>query len=250
MIGPLAGKRVLVTRERPGELGALLAERGAEVIHVPLIAVREPDDGGESLRRELAHLEEFDWLVVTSVAGAERVGAAAATAPLVRLAAVGASTARVLGELAGREVDAVPAEQRAATLVDLLLAVAGPPPQRFLVAQADRAAPLLVERLVEAGHQVTACVAYRTVLVQPDPDRVLGADALVLASASSVQSWVDALGPFGPPVIVAIGPATAAEARELGLKITSVSADHSLAGLLTELERHLVADESQGGSID
>lgn len=239
MTGTLAGRRVLVTRERPGELGALLEDRGAVVVHVPLIAIGEPDDAGVALRHELAHLDDFDWLVVTSVPGAERVGAAAAAVPRVRLGAVGTSTARTLSDLAGRPVDAVPAEQRAGKLAELLIDLAGPPPGRFLIAQADRATTLLADRLVEAGHHVTTRIAYRTMLTSPDPERLVGADALVLASGSSARSWVDVVGPTGPPVIVAIGPATADVARRLGLKVTAVAADHSLAGLLTELERQL-----------
>ena len=40
---------MLVTRERPGDLAAKLAQRGATVIHVPLIAVVEPADVGRAL---------------------------------------------------------------------------------------------------------------------------------------------------------------------------------------------------------
>jgi len=236
--GPLAGKRVLVTRERPGELGTMLEARGAIVVHAPLIAVREPADGGVALERALAGLASFEWLVVTSTAGAERVGEAARAAPDVRLAAVGTATARVLAELAGRDVDLVPPVQTGAALATALDDVAGDR-RRVLVVQADRAAPTLVDLLVQFGHQVTSCVAYRTVLLDIDPTVVAEADALVLASGSSVESWVASVGLHTPPVVVAIGPTTAAAAARLGLKISSVAADHSLAGLLTELERRL-----------
>ena len=45
------------------------------------------------------------------------------------------------------------------------------------------------------------------------------------------------VGLVAPPIVVAIGPTTADAAERLGLKISSVAADHSLAGLVTELER-------------
>src|SRR6476659_1842345 len=121
MTSALAGKRVVVTRERPGELGAMLEARGATVVHVPLIEIQEPTDGGERFRRELAGLRNFDWLVVTSVPGAERVGRAAAETRRTALAAVGSATARVLADLAGRPVDLLPSVQRAETLADLLI---------------------------------------------------------------------------------------------------------------------------------
>jgi uroporphyrinogen-III synthase len=245
---PLAGCRVLVTRERPGELAALLETRGATVVHVPLIEVIEPADGGVALHRELERLDDFDWLVVTSAAGAERVAPAAAVSPAVRLAAVGDATARVLEAGSGRTVDLVPSVQRATTLAAELVQRAGPAPQEILVAQADRADHELVDRLGAAGHRVTAVVAYRTRLVAPDPAAIEGADALLLASGSAAQAWFDTLGGSAPPIVVAIGPTTASVADELGLKVTGTATDHSLDGLVTELER--IVSRQGPGSVD
>lgn len=236
--GSLVGKRVLVTRERPGELAALLAERGADVVHVPLIATVEPADGGTALRSALDDLESYDWLVVTSAAGAERVGAAAGAHRSVRLAAVGSATARVLCELSDRSVDVQPDQQIASELGGAIIAAAGLPPARILLAQAGRAGNTLRDMLLDAGHDVTNVVAYETVALSPDLDLVRGANALVLASGSAAQSWVESVGVSGPDVIVAIGPTTASVAEKLGLKVTGVAADHSLVGLADELERH------------
>jgi uroporphyrinogen-III synthase len=234
--GSLSGTRVIITREQPGELAALLSARGAAVIHVPLIRIEEPLDHGAELAARLARLDTFDWLVVTSVPGAERVGRAARRSP-VKLAAVGAASADALSTLAGRNVDLVPDDQRASALAELLTQRAGAPPLRVLIAQADRASGDLADRLAAAGHHVTSCVAYRTTQARPASGAMPDADALLLASGSAAQSWVEAFGPMGPPVIVAIGPSTAAVAGGLGLKISSASADHSLAGLVDELER-------------
>jgi uroporphyrinogen-III synthase len=236
--GSLVGRRVLVTRERPGELGRLLEGRGAEVVHVPLIRSTDPVDGGAALNAALDGLEAYDWLVVTSTGGAERVAEQARRTPSVRLAAVGTTTARVLADLAERAVDVTPIRQVAAELATELIAAAGLPPSRILIAQADRAADTLRDALLDAGHDVKCVTAYATELVDPDLARIDGADALVLASGSAAESWVDAVGPIGPAVIVAIGPTTAARAHELGLKVTSVAADHSLAGIVDELEHH------------
>ena len=241
MISSLAGLRVLVTREQPGELGTMLESRGAEVVHVPLISIEEPHDNGARLTSQLGTLEAFDWLVVTSVAGAERVGAAAARCPDVQLAAVGLATARTLADVASRAVDLVPEVQTASALTDELLRVSGQSPCRLLVAQADLASATLVESLRSAGHDVTACVAYRTVLRIPDPAEIAGADALLLASGSAAQSWVQAVGPDAPDVIVAIGPSTSEIAVGLGLRVSGVAADHTLEGLVTELERQFAA---------
>jgi uroporphyrinogen-III synthase len=232
---------VLVTRERPGELAGKLVERGATVIHVPLIAVEEAADGGDALRQALSALADFDWLVVTSPAGSERVGAAARLTPGIRLATVGTATARVLERESGRAVDLVPSVQRADVLASALIAEVESP-QRMLVAQADIAAPTLADALRRAGHEVTTVTAYRTVPLEPDPGVVGGADAVLFASGSAVESWCRAFGADSvPPLVVVIGPTTAAVAGKLGLKVSAVAADHSLDGLVTELE-HLYAD--------
>ena len=240
-VSALAGRRVLVTREHPGELGAMLEAHGAEVVHIPLISVEEPLDNGRQLEAQLGTLEEFDWLVVTSVAGAERVGAAAARCLDVRLAAVGLATSRTLADAASRAVDLVPEVQTARALAEELLSVSEPQPRRFLVAHADLAPDTLVEALRSAGHDVTACVAYRTVLRPPHRGAIEGADALLLASGSAAQSWVRAVGPEAPEVVVAIGPSTAEVAGGLGLKVSGVAADHTLEGLVTELVRQFAS---------
>lgn len=246
MTGSLEGCRVLVTRERPGELAAKLLERGATVIHVPLIAVVDAADGGLALREALLRLAEFDWLVVTSPAGAERVGAAARLIPDVRLGAVGTGTARVLQHETGRLVDLVPAVQRAEGLA-AEFAAASVAPQRVLIAQADIAAPTLADALHQAGHHVTTVTAYRTVQQVPDRDAASDADAVVFASGSAVESWCGAFGTDAPPLVVVIGPTTAATADRLGLKVSAIAADHSLDGLVTELEHVVAISGSRGG---
>jgi uroporphyrinogen-III synthase len=245
----LAGRRVIVTREHPGELADLLAERGAEMVHVPLIGVGDPADGGSALRRELERLDTFDWLVVTSPEGARRVGTAAASTG-ARIAAVGLATAREFTATSGRRVDVVPETQRAdalaAAIVDASSEVTGG--LRVLVAQADLAAGEVSEVLRAAGHTVVEVIAYRTAVAEsitaPDSAStgesiaafVVDADAVLFASGSAVRGWISAIGRVTPPVVIAIGPSTAGVVSELGLDLTAVAADHSLEGLVNELE--------------
>ncbi len=234
MSSSLAGCRVLVTRERPGELASMLAARGATVVHVPLIRVVDADDG--ALERELARLDRFDWLVVTSPAGAERTAAGVAGAPTVRVAAVGSATAATMERLSGRAVDVVPRTQHASALLDAVAAVVEAP-QRFLIAQADRAADTLSAGLCRQGHDVTTVVAYHTRLQVPPPGAIERVDALLFASGSAAEAWAGAVGVDTPPIVVSIGPTTTSVARRFGLKVTATAADHSLDGLVTELEQ-------------
>jgi len=227
---PLAGRTIGLTRPEAGALGAHLTELGAAVVHVPLLAIAEPADGGASLRRALARLAAFDWVVVTSRNGAEAVGAAVAAHPAVRLAAVGPTTGATLADLAGRPVDLVATVPR----VDGLLAEFPGPAARVLVAQADRAGDELTGGLTARGHDVEAVVAYATVSRRPPVEEVArldAVDAVVFASGSAVESWVEARGPSMPPVIVAVGPMTARAARRFGVTVTHVAASPDPAGV-------------------
>lgn len=227
----LRGWHIATTRDTPGRLDSLLAQAGADVIHVPLIEVEPPSDDGRELDAALSRLGSFDWLVVTSHHGAAAVAETAARHPGVRLAAVGTRAAAVLSDVAGRPVDVVPDRQTAADLVAALSGHSG----RVLVAQADRAEPTLVDGLDDLGFDVEAVVAYRTCLRSPTARELaalLGADAVVFASGSAAEAWAQAIGPVAPRVVAAIGPTTAAAAERNGLKVTHVAADHSIGGLV------------------
>ncbi len=221
----------------------MLGERGADVVHVPLIETTDPADGGVALAAALGNLSDHDWLIVTSAVGAERVGDAAKQHPGVALAAVGTTTARVLADLAGRPIDVVPDRQIAVELAAALNVRLRGEYVHILLAQADRAPDTLADLLRSAGHDVTVVTAYSTQLRVPDPSQLHDIDALVLASGSAATSWVAAFGTDAPPVVVAIGPTTAQVARELGLKVSAIAADYSLAGLVDAVERQFVPPE-------
>jgi len=95
--------RVIVTRaaERAAGLSALLRESGFEVVEVPVTATRDASDGGVAFVSAMRRLSEYDWLVVTSPEGAQRVVDTAESLGLdarsVKRAAVGTSTAATLG---------------------------------------------------------------------------------------------------------------------------------------------------------
>ncbi len=231
---PLSGRQIVTTRDRPGRLDSGLAVLGADVIHVPLIAIEPPADDGVELDAALDEVAAFDWVVVTSQHGARRVGGAVAAHSKIRLAAVGSRTATMLAELAGREVDVVPARQTAADLA----AAMGEGSGRVLVAQADRAEPALAEALIRQGFRVVTVTAYRTTLRTPtarERAAALGADAVALASGSAAEAWAGAIGAATPPVVAAIGPVAAAVAERCGLKVTHVATDHDVEGLLAAL---------------
>ncbi len=223
---------MVTTRDTPGKLDELLTAYGATVIHVPLIEIVGPPDGGAQLAAALGRLSHASWLVVTSQHGAIAVGAAA-RAHGVRLAAVGTRTAEVLARSAGRAVDVVPAQQTAAALM-AVFPLPDSPGELVVVAVGDLAAPTLTDGLRGLGYDVISAVAYRTLRRDPSSTEraaALEADAVVFASGSSAEAWATSMGLLAPPV-VAIGPTTAAAATAAGLQVAAVAADHSVEGLV------------------
>jgi uroporphyrinogen-III synthase len=246
---PLLGCVVAITREQRGELGRLLDEAGATVVHVPLIAVVDPEPA-DATRLSKLWVDAPDWVVVTSAAGAERVAEELRRRPDVRVGAVGTATGRRIDELIGRPAEIVPDRQLATELV-AAFAERVSDHVRVLVAQADRADSALVDGLRALGHDVVAATAYRTVLRVPDRDDVDGltrADAVVFASGSAATAWSDALGAEAaallPELVVAIGPTTGSVLRDLGLSATHTAMDHSLRGVISTLSEAWAARRS------
>jgi uroporphyrinogen-III synthase len=233
-------RRVITTRDEPGELDRLLIAAGIEVLHIPLIEIDDAE--GPSFDDALRRLDRFDWLVVTSRHGARRVGPAAAAAPRLRLACVGTRTAAELAAAAGRAVDVMPGRQ---TGGDLVASMPDGDGAQLLLAQADAADDTVSHGLARRGYDVTTVVAYRTRLRRPnrlEREAMASADAVAFASGSSAAGWVDAVGTVTPRLVVAIGPTTAEAARRSGLQVTHVAADHSVEGLAAEVVRALATD--------
>jgi uroporphyrinogen-III synthase len=230
----LAGRRVVVTRaaDQADTSAELIASVGAIPLVVPLIEI--VDDPDELARLTAVELAAVDWLVVTSPNGARRVASILQPdSPRPLLAAVGAATAEVLPRC-----DLVAANQSAAGLLEVFPRGAG----HAVVVQAVDAEPTLVDGLTERGWTVVAIKPFRAVTAKPSTEHqraALDADAVLFASGSAARAWAEVFGPRTPPISVAIGARTAAAAEHAGLKITIVSADHSMYGMLVSLDRYL-----------
>lgn len=235
MVSPLQDRRIVITRSRDQNesLRRLLEAQNAIVIEVPLIAISEPDDEGRERDTVLHRCHEFDWIVVTSPNGAERVapflhaGVAAGDVHLPHIAVVGRATERSLGLSAHLVADPATAE----SLVESFADGSG----NVLVVQGNLADDVVSEGLRKKGWTVTKVVAYLTTRLTPDihqRDDALSADVLFLASSSAASAWCDAFGTNAPEVIVAIGPSTAKTAQALGLHVTAIAEDHSIPGLI------------------
>ena len=200
--------KIAVTRSdgQADPLVARLEALGHDVVRCPLIRV-------DPLGDEPIDPAPYDWIVVTSPNGARELARRLAAKPQ-RIAAIGPGTADALREH-GLHADLVPVTHTQEGLLAEL------PLGRVLLAAAEGARRLLVD---ERGADFLAL--YRTVELRP-PAPV--GDVALLASASAARALA-ATGARLP--VVAIGPQTAAEARERGLDVVAVADSHDLEGLL------------------
>jgi uroporphyrinogen-III synthase len=197
--------RIVVTRgaDQADPLVARLEALGHDVVRCPLIRV-------EPLGDEPLDLSGYDWVVVTSANGADELAHRLA-APPRHLAAIGPATAEALRSH-GLRADLVARVHTQEGLRDEL------PAGRALLAAAEGARRDVLD--------AEFLPLYRTVELQPAPP---DGDVAVVASPSAARALA-ATGARLP--VVAIGPQTAAEARERGLEVVAVAASHDLDGLV------------------
>jgi uroporphyrinogen III methyltransferase/synthase len=243
---PLFGLRVVVTRarEQAGELVTRLQAQGAATVEVPAIEIRDPADGGAALAAAVGRLGAYDWVVLTSSNGARRLldavrdrGRDARAFAGARLAAIGPGTAEALAG-ANLAVDLVPPRFVAESLLDAL-----PAPSatggRLLLVRAAVARDVLPEGLRSKGWDVDVVEAYRTEqapLAEEQAAAVAAADVVTFTSSSTVINFLAAMaGGSIPPVVAAIGPITAATAREHGLAVDVEAEVHTIDGLVDAL---------------
>ena len=243
MTSSLNGRHVVITRSiaQNESLRRLLEARGAHVVEVPLIAITEPDDEGRERDEVLQRFHEFDWIVVTSPNGADRVApflsaaqAAGDEQRFPQIAAVGEATARSLGVTA--TLIAEPA--RADVLARQFPVGSG----AVLVVQGNLADESLSDDIASKGWRVTRVVAYQTVSLRPTEDMkepALTADVLLLASGSAVTAWFDSFGTNTPQCVIAIGPSTAKVAHAVGIDLTAIAEHQSLESLIQTAEQAL-----------
>ncbi len=249
---PLFGRRVVVTRARTqaSELARHLADLGARVLEVPTIRIDAPSDGGAGLDRAAAGLRAgaYRWIVFTS---ANAVDALMSRVPDARrlggvsLAAVGPATAAAL-ERYRLVPDLVPERREAAGLAEVFPEPRSADPfglapaeRRVLFPRAAEGRDVLVEGLTAKGWQVDLVEAYRTVPAAAEESLradVAGSDAICFSSSSTVTGFLEAYGrPAVPPVVVCIGPVTAATATGASLSVDAVAPAASVEGLVDAL---------------
>jgi uroporphyrinogen-III synthase len=154
-----------------------------------------------------------------------------------RLAAIGPGTAEALAS-ANLVVDLVPPRFVAESLLDALPAP-GDTGGRLLLVRAAVARDVLPDGLRRKGWDVDVVEAYRTEqapLAEEQAAAVAAADVVTFTSSSTVSNFLAAMAdrPL-PPAVAAIGPITAATAREHGLAVDVEAEVHTMDGLVGAL---------------
>jgi uroporphyrinogen III methyltransferase/synthase len=240
----LAGLRVMVTRA-DGQAAALadaLTAHGAQAIRCPVIAI-EPIAVDPAALQDLGR---YDWLVLTSANGVDRLRDLLREAQRdfptnLKVAAIGPETAARARE-AGMTPALVPPRFIAEALADALSAAMAPG-ARILLARAAGARDILPEQLRARGAQVDVLETYRAVPPADVRPRLAASlpevDMVTFTSSSTVRHFVDALtGALPNRVRVAcIGPITAQTARELGLRVDIIAQEYTTRGLVDAIVR-------------
>lgn len=250
----LSGLYVVITRaeEQSSEFARLLQERGAIPIFYPCIDFVPPRNV-TPLDNAIQHAAagKFDWLVVTSTNTVDALAQRLSSAGLdgqalaaLRMAAVGPKTAQAVTDQLGLTPEVVPDEFIAPALAKAMSIQLG---QRILLPQSALAKPDLAKALTASGAEVTVVTAYRTVPAQGGDDVPTllwhgKIDAVTFTSGSTIRYFrkrldmVGAnLGMLQDVVVACIGPATAEAAKEYGLRVRVMPAEHTVEGLVGAL---------------
>ena len=242
--GPLSGMRVMVTRadRQAAALTRALEAEGAETILCPVIEIEAIAVDPSALNG----LASYDWLVLTSANGVDRLvdvlrQTGRELPAHIKVAAIGPETA-ARSRAAAIEPALVPERFIAEELASSLAAVMAPG-ARILLARAAGARDVLPDRLRAHGARVDVLETYRAI---PPPDLrarlaacLPGVDVITFTSSSTVRHFADAIeGRLADRVTVAcIGPITAQTARDLGLRVDIIAQEYTTRGLVDAIVR-------------
>ncbi len=254
----LSGRRIAVTRarEQSPELAVKLTALGAEVVELPLITVSKEIDL-HVLHDALSELGGYDWIVFTSANGVRyflaefyRVFDDVRSLGLLRFAAIGDTTAAAIREH-HLKVESQPKEATAAALAEALIATGSLDSAKLLLITGNQNRDDLVIDLEAAGAIVDRLQVYKTEQtdVAADPAaadfRAHGADAILFASSSAVQSFVDQAAALTlakdakRPLAGSIGPQTSETMKKVGMPIDFIAKTPSLDALVEALVKKL-----------
>jgi uroporphyrinogen-III synthase len=251
---PLSGRRVVVTRTRDqlSELAAKLSALGAEVVELPVIRISR-EVSKQALADVMLEFGGYDWLVFTSANGVHhffgeffRIFDDIRSLGLIRIACIGDSTAKAIGDL-HLKAECMPQKATAEALAGAMVDTGSMDNAKVLVITGNLNRDVLVRKLEEARAIVDCLQVYKTEAVDLSASteaadfRRLGADAVLFASSSSAQSFFEQGAAVRPeagarvPKYGSIGPQTSETMRKVGLRVDFEAKSPGIDELVAEL---------------
>ena len=264
---PLANRTIVVTRARAqaAEFINVLENDGARVISCPTIEIVEPESYAQ-LDEAIDNLYGYDWLIFTSVNGAdyflrrmEKLGYERSALDELRVCAIGEATFARLSE-AQVHVDVVPQESKAEGIFTALQLYLGGQDNltglRFLIPRAAVARDYLPRTLEALGARVDIAQAYRTVhpetSVRGRIEALLAGgavDCIAFTSASTVKNFAqlfdltDLRELLDGVHIACIGEITAATAAEFNLQTNIQPRETTIVALARAISDYYTAHD-------
>lgn len=250
---PLFGRRVAVTRSREqiSVLAEQLRDKGADVIELPLLQIREHEESQEAEDIWQA-LGSYQWLLFTSANGVRyffkkfyRQFTDLRSIGGVRIACIGEATAAAVREH-HLEVDFIPQDPTATAeaFAEELLQHESMEHQALLVVTGSRNRDVLVLTLEKGQAIVDTFMVYESLDTDlsgnAEAQRFVaeGADAILFASSSAAENFLRQAKHLAlqegarRPKTVSIGPITSQTMRKLGLPVDAQAPESSIPAMV------------------
>ena len=247
---PLQGWRVLITRasKQADGLAEPLRELGAQVIEVPTIEI-EPPRSYVPLDQALRQIDQYDWLILTSVNGAEALFERLKKLKLskvrlkhLQVAAIGPATQKAI-ESQGLKVQVTPEKYIAESVVEALRGKTKG--KRILLVRARIARDVLPIELKKSAAVVDVIEAYETKIpagARQKLEKIFAGkgnrpDVITFTSSSTVNNFLGLLGDNPEKLLqgvhmASIGPVTSGTLKKAGFKPSIEAQEYTMQGLV------------------
>ena len=200
----LKGARILVTRpaHQAGTLSRLIEEQGGIAVRFPTLAI-VPSDESEVIKDTLTHLDQYQWVIFTSV-NAVNYALNANDGKIdcissVRFAAVGQSTANAM-KIAGLAVDLLPEHGYNSEALLAMPQLQQVEKQKHLIVRGEGGREHLATTLRSRGAEVNYLEVYKRAIPCVDSTSVVKLltqdrlDVITITSVEALQNLIIMLG--------------------------------------------------------
>jgi len=246
---PLFGRSIVVTRDTSGnaDFAAKIIAEGGNPIEFATIKIKPLTESNRFLRT-LAKLPQYDWVIFTSANGVtvffDALQSLAKDARVFghsKIAAIGSQTAATLAQFAIKP-DFVPTVFTTKELAKQLIGLTNLQGKKVLLLRSQLASNELDQLLITAGAQVDDVPLYTTVTEKSEcswlTEKITSGTInwLTFASPSSAKGFFEQIPAklvnSSDVAVASIGPATSGQLKNLGVRLDTQAADHTIDGLL------------------